>query len=94
MESLDNNILIYCLVDPSNNHPFYVGATYLSLEKRLYQHIYDAKNCVAPTVDKKIWRRYTFDHKDVQKMLAAVAKQVMKMCLLPPCHCCRFAPVN
>lgn len=32
-------ITIYCLVDPQNNRPFYVGATRFDLKKRHAQHM-------------------------------------------------------
>lgn len=35
-------ISIYCLVDPRNNRPFYVGATKVLLKNRLSGHIHDA----------------------------------------------------
>lgn len=45
-------IQIYCLVDPRNNKPFYVGATKVLLKERLSGHISDTtsysfvlKNC-------------------------------------------------
>lgn len=42
-------ILIYCLVNPLNNQPFYVGATKSSLKTRLAGHIHDAKSyCSSP----------------------------------------------
>ncbi len=37
-------IQIYCLVDPRNNKPFYVGATKVLLKNRLSAHIHEAIN--------------------------------------------------
>lgn len=37
-------IQIYCLVDPRNKHPFYVGATVVPLKNRLSAHIHEAVN--------------------------------------------------
>lgn len=36
-------IKIYCLVDPRNNLPFYVGATKIPLKSRLSGHIHEAR---------------------------------------------------
>lgn len=36
-------ITIYCLVDPRNNKPFYVGATKIKLFARLCNHISEAR---------------------------------------------------
>jgi hypothetical protein len=37
---------VYCLVDPRNNKPFYVGATKILLKNRLSAHIHDASTFV------------------------------------------------
>lgn len=37
-------IQIYCLVDPRNKRPFYVGATVVPLKNRLSAHIHEAIN--------------------------------------------------
>lgn len=39
-------VRIYCLVDPRNNKPFYIGATISKLSIRLSQHIREAKQYV------------------------------------------------
>ena len=36
-------IKIYCLVDPRNNKPFYIGATRLSLSTRVSGHVHIAR---------------------------------------------------
>lgn len=36
---MENKYKIYCLIDPRDNHPFYVGATRRLLEQRLASHI-------------------------------------------------------
>lgn len=36
-------IKVYCLVDPRNNKPFYVGATKILLKNRLSNHIHEAR---------------------------------------------------
>lgn len=37
-------IHIYCLIDPRNNKPFYVGATKMPLKNRLSAHIHTANS--------------------------------------------------
>ncbi len=37
-------IQIYCLADPRNKRPFYVGATIVPLKNRLSAHIHEAMN--------------------------------------------------
>lgn len=37
-------IQIYCLINPHNNRPFYVGATKLDLSNRLSVHITESKS--------------------------------------------------
>lgn len=38
------NVTIYCLIDPINYIPVYVGKTSLELEKRLFQHLSERGN--------------------------------------------------
>jgi len=40
-----NKVKIYALIDPNNNSVRYIGKTELSLEKRLYLHLWDLKRC-------------------------------------------------
>jgi hypothetical protein len=44
------SINIYCLIDPRNNKPFYVGATESNIKHRLSNHISEVK-----TYSKDYW---------------------------------------
>ena len=46
-------IYIYCLVNPVNSIPFYVGATKVSINTRLSYHIHESKHILPQYRDKK-----------------------------------------
>lgn len=51
---------IYCLIDPRDNKPFYIGATSYSLKARLSQHI--------SSVDRKRSKRFSLSNDRKEKI--------------------------
>lgn len=45
LNSIMKKVKIYVLIDPNTNSVKYVGKTEMTLEKRLYHHVWDLKRC-------------------------------------------------
>lgn len=82
-------IKIYCLVDPRNNRPFYVGATKVLLKERLSGHISDTtsytyvlKNCPDKRHGKK--------HDIVMAILESNQRPRIDLLYCCDIHCAEF----
>jgi hypothetical protein len=60
---------VYCLIDPRDSKPFYVGLTVVDEKKRLSQHICNAKNNGSISSGPRIKEMLKFGHRPTIKTL-------------------------